>query len=246
VTVALVAGGTGPIGRAVAGRLAEQGYQVAVHFRSRPDEAVDIVAGLPGPAHCAVGADLNDPAALEAAVSRVETELGPITVLVNAAHPGLRTPAVVAETTAPDLAAQLAGVQAHAALCARLVPGMRAGGWGRVVYVAGALMARPAPGLGAYGAAKSAATVLTRYLALEEGRHGITANVVAPGRVVDPSADEQLTPEQAAFSAVLLDRMALAAFPSPAEVAGAVLTLVESGALTGQTLWITGGEPIGG
>jgi NAD(P)-dependent dehydrogenase (short-subunit alcohol dehydrogenase family) len=245
MTVALVAGGTGPIGRAVAGGLAAHGFRVAVHFRSRPSAAEEILAGLPG-SHLAVGADLCDPAALDAAVTRVETGLGPITVLVNAAHPSLRTPAVVAETTAPDLAAQLAGVQAHAALCSRVVPGMRKGGWGRIVYVAGALMARPAPGLGAYGAAKSAATVLTRYLALEEGRYGITANVVAPGRVVDPDADEELTPEQAALSAVLLQRMALPAFPGPAEVADAVLTLVRSGALTGQIIWVTGGEPING
>ncbi|MFI5893493.1 SDR family NAD(P)-dependent oxidoreductase [Actinoplanes sp. NPDC051513] len=239
--VALVAGGTGPIGRAVAVALADEGFRVAVHYRSRPEVAEEVVAGLPGE-HLTVAADLGDPAA----VSRLGDEVGRVAVLVNAAHPALRTPAPVAETAAPDLAAQLAGVQAHAALCAQVVPGMRDRGWGRIVYVSGALMSRPAPGLGAYGAAKAAATVLTRYLALEEGRHGITANVVAPGRVVDPDEDEELTPAQAALAARLLERMALPTFPTPAEVAAAVLTLVRSPALTGQTLWVTGGEPIGG
>lgn len=243
--VALVAGGTGPIGRAVVRQLASLGYRVAVHYRSRAATAEDLVASLPGE-HVAVGADLSDPDALDAAVGRAEKELGPVAVLVNAAHPAGWIPAPVADTTAADLSAQLAAVAQHAALCARVVPGMRAAGGGRIVYVSGALMARPVAGLGAYGAAKAAATVLTRYLALEEGRHGITANIVAPGRVADPDDDRELTPEQAALSARLLATMALNDFPTPDEVAGAVLTLVRSGAITGQTLWITGGEPIGG
>jgi len=244
-SVALVAGGTGPIGRAIATALAGDGLRVALHYRSRADVAEKVLAELPGD-HLAVGADLGDPAAVDAALAVVREQLGPVAVLVNAAHPALRTSAAVADTAATDLAAQLAGVQAHVALCARVVPSMREHGWGRIVYVSGALMSRPAPGLGAYGAAKAAATVLTRYLALEEGRHGITANVVAPSRVVDPDEDEELTPEQAALSARLLVRMALPTFPTPAEVAAAVLTLVRSPALTGQTLWVAGGEPIGG
>ncbi|GID30352.1 SDR family NAD(P)-dependent oxidoreductase [Paractinoplanes brasiliensis] len=239
--VALVAGGTGPIGRAVASALAGEGFRVAVHCRSRPDVAEKVVAGLDGD-HVAVRADLNNLDEMSELLRRI----GRVAVLVNAAHPALRNPAPVAGTTPADLTAQLAGVQAHAALCAQVVPGMRDQGWGRIVYVSGALMSRPAPGLGAYGAAKAAATVLTRYLALEEGRHGITANVVAPGRVTDPDEDEELTPEQAVLSARLLERMALPTFPTPAQVAAAVLTLVRSEALTGQTLWVTGGEPIGG
>ena len=99
-------------------------------------------------------------------------------------------PRPVAYIDAPLLREQLGAVELHAALCARAIPAMRAAGWGRIVYVSGALMARPARGFGAYGAAKAAATVLTRYVALEEGESGITANIVAPGRVVDPSDDE--------------------------------------------------------
>ncbi|GAB6896971.1 SDR family NAD(P)-dependent oxidoreductase [Kineosporia succinea] len=305
--VALVAGGTGPIGRAVATALAARGFRVAVHYRSRPDTAQALVAGLPAPppaspgasapptslptppppsapepadaslmtrpstaqpsaaplagdspetgrsvtvqpvqpVHLAVGADLTAPGAVEALVATVEEALGPVAVLVNAAHPGLSAPVPMADPDPGALAGQLAAVAAHAALCARVVPGMRKAGNGRVVYLSGALMARPAPGFGYYGAAKAAATTLTRYLALEEGTHGITANIVAPGRVVDPGEPEDLTPEQADLSERLLQRMALGVFPSPADIARAVVTLVESPAVTGQTLWLTGGEPIG-
>ncbi|MEU6539939.1 SDR family oxidoreductase [Streptomyces sp. NPDC047000] len=241
--VALVAGATGPVGRAVAAALAARGTRVAVHYRGRRAEAERVAAALPG-RHLAVGADLTDPAALEAAVSAAEERLGPVGVLVNAAHPALSVPAPVAETDPAVLAGHLAAVGVHAALCTRLVPGMRARGWGRVVYVSGALMARPATGFGAYGAAKAAATVLTRYLAWEEGRAGITANVVAPGRVVDPADDTPLTGALAGLSDALRQRMALPDFPTPAQVADAVTGLLDAEAITGQTVWVTGGEPV--
>lgn len=242
--VALVAGGTGPLGRAVAAGLAARGLRVAVHGRTRLDVAKELAAQWPGE-HLAVGADLTDPDGPEHAVSTVERTLGSIAVLVNAAHPGLSSPAAVADTDPDVLATQLGAVTAHARLCRRVVPGMRALRRGRVVYLSGALMSRPAPGFGAYGAAKAAATTLTRYLALEEGRNGITANVVAPGRVVDPQDATPLTAQQRALSERLLERMALPGFPSPQDVADAVLSLVDSPAITGQVLWVTGGEPIG-
>ena len=148
----------------------------------------------------------------------------------------------VAESDRAHLSGQLAAVGDYAALCRRAVPAMRAQRWGRIVYVAGALISRPHPGLGAYGAAKAAAAVLTRYLALEEGREGITANIVAPGRVYDPA--DELDELHRDLSAQLLERTALGRFPTASEVAGAIGLLITSPQLTGQTLWVTGGEPI--
>ncbi|MBM7518576.1 SDR family NAD(P)-dependent oxidoreductase [Nocardioides nitrophenolicus] len=233
--VALVAGATGPIGRAVVRALAADGARVAALSRSgdRVDGCVQALA-----------CDLGDPAALDAALSAVEAGSGPVEILVNAAHPpaGFGTP--VAELDPGVLAAQLAGAAAHAALCARVVPGMRRLGRGRVVYVAGASMARPLPGAGGYAAAKAAGAALTRQLALEEGTAGITANVVAPGRVLDPESASEPSASAAALGQELARRLALPTFPSPDDVAAAVRLLVASPALTGQTLWVTGGEPI--
>jgi len=238
--VAFVAGGTGPVGRAVARTLAAEGARVAVHFRSDERSAQELADELGG---IAVGAHLSDEGALDDAVRTVEDSLGPVTVLVNTAHPPRDTHASVVDTTAAELREQFEGAVGHANLLRRTVPGMRATG-GAIVYVSGALMSRPAPGNGSYGAAKAAASVLTRYTALEEGRYGITANVVAPGRIVDPDVDEHLTPEREALSRKLLERMALPAFPSPTQVADAVLGLLAAPYVTGQTLWVTGGEPI--
>jgi NAD(P)-dependent dehydrogenase (short-subunit alcohol dehydrogenase family) len=243
--VAFVAGGSGLIGRAVARELAGQGASVAVHYRSSDETARALVAELPG-AHAAIGGDLDAPGGAAAAVAAAAAALGPVDVLVNTVHASHGI-VPVAELGAAELAPQFRSVQTHVDLCAAVVPGMRERAWGRIVYVSGALMTRPYAGFGAYGAAKAAATTLTRYLALEEGRNGITANIVAPGRVVDPADDTALTPERQALSDLLLSRTALGRFPSPDDVARSIgmLTGHGSDALTGQTVWVTGGEPLG-
>jgi NAD(P)-dependent dehydrogenase (short-subunit alcohol dehydrogenase family) len=234
--VALVTGGSGPIGMATIPRLNERG--MAVVSLSRRGTAVD-------GADLALAADVTDESAVDAAVGRIEAELGPIDVLVHAAHPTGPMAINVAELTSSQLAAHFGAVAGYVAVLRRIVPSMRHRGYGRVVYVSGALMARPAPGHSAYGAAKSAGSAITRYLALEEGRFGITANVVAPGRVVDPAHPESQTPEQVVLAAQLKARMALPEWPSPADVADVISALVDMPAITGQTVWITGGEPMG-
>ena len=247
-----VAGATGVIGSAVCTALAHRGARLVVHYhraRERAEQLVEQLGAAGQPGHVAVGADLRAAAELERSFKVAESSLGPVGALVNAYHP-VHTPADVAVLSASGLGDQLDAVRVHLALCQRALAGMRAARWGRIVYVSGALMTRPAPGFAAYAAAKAAATTLTRYLAMEEGRHGITANVVAPGRVVDPAsggADAGLDAEHAALAAKLRERLALGEFPSPGQVAAVVATLVDElgDSVTGQTMWVTGGEPIG-
>lgn len=242
---AFVAGATGKLGPAICRALASDGLALAVHAHSNASAATRVVDELAGD-HLAVSGELASADGPSAPVRAALEHFGRVDVLVNAAHPPLGAIAPVGELDLAEFEAQLAGVLAHAALCRDVLPSMRANGDGRIVLVAGALMRRPAPGFAAYGAAKAAATTLTRYVALEEGRHGVTANIVAPGRVVDPDRPTQLTPEQQALTADLERRLALGAFPTPDDVAHAVASLVrpEGRAVTGQTIWITGGEPI--
>jgi NAD(P)-dependent dehydrogenase (short-subunit alcohol dehydrogenase family) len=222
------------------------GASVAVHCQNNIAAARELADSLPG-VSVAVAADLTDPAALNEAVGTVEAKLGPVGVVVNAAHARLPGACPVSELDLILLQEQLAGVLGHAALCRRVVPGMRAAGSGRIIYVSGALAARPAAGFGAYGAAKSAATTLTKYLALEEGRFGITANVVAPGRVVDEAGTAEMDPERNDLAEKLRGQLALNGFPSPQDVADVIAMFAgpASDAVTGQVVWVTGGEPIG-
>ncbi|MFC9980638.1 SDR family NAD(P)-dependent oxidoreductase [Gordonia sp. NPDC127522] len=234
-TVALVAGATGPLGRAIVGLLSDNGIHVGALSRS---------GDLPRGARWGAACDITDAAAVDAAISDLEARLGPVEVLINAAHPPAPGETRIAQLGSNELASQLAGVTGHAALCARVIPGMRSAGRGRIVYLAGALMARPIPGHGAYGAAKAAATTLTRFIAVEEGRAGITANIVAPGRVVDPGDPVDTDPGWVAAADALTTRMSLSDFPTSHDVATTVLSLVTNAAVTAQTIWVTGGEPI--
>lgn len=251
---ALVVGGTGVIGARVCARLAALGATLLVHCRSSIADAERIIAADPAAGgtasggsagHRIVQADLEDAEGLADLAEAVETA-GGVDILINAVHLGSGTSEVVAFDSA-QLRTHLESVVLHAALSGMVVPGMRVRGAGRIVYISGALMTRPAPGMGGYGAAKAAASTLTRYLALEEGRAGITANIVAPGRVVDPDAPRELDPEWARLADALVARTALGRFPTPDDVAHAVvgLTLPSASGITGQTVWVTGGEPIG-
>ncbi|MGW0038869.1 SDR family NAD(P)-dependent oxidoreductase [Gordonia sp. NPDC003376] len=233
--IALVAGATGPLGRRMVDHLSELGLRVAALSRS---------GDHPPGAQWSTACDITDAAAVDTALTDLEARLGAVDVLVNAAHPRAPGATAVADLGADELAAQLAAVAGHLTLCRRVLPSMRAAGSGRIVYLAGALMARPIAGHAAYGTAKAAATTLTRYLAVEEGRYGITANIVAPGRVVDPDDPVDTDPGWVAAAEALTARMSLPDFPTSADVAITVGTLVTNPAVTGQTIWVTGGEPI--
>jgi NAD(P)-dependent dehydrogenase (short-subunit alcohol dehydrogenase family) len=243
--VALVAGATGPVGRAVAVALAAAGACVAVHYRSDKAKAESLVAELPTRS-VAVGADIRQREEVDAAFTRAEAELGPVDILVNLAHAHVE-PTSFIETTPQQFSAQLDSVMGYAFLVQRALPNMRAGGWGRIVFFSGALMARLSSGFSAYASAKAASTTLTKAIALEEGRFGITANIIAPGRVLDPDDTETLAPEWQTLADKMLERMALNSFPTTNDVAALASLLLGpgSGHLTGQTLWATGGEAVG-
>lgn len=234
----LVVGGAGRLGSAICRDLRARGGRVIVGYRTSREAADRLASEIDG---TAVRIDTADDASIEEAFATIETAHGTVGVLVDTAHIASE-PRRVADQGRAFLEVHLAAVQGYAAIVQRALPGMQAAGWGRIVYVSGALMSRPHPGFGAYGAAKSAATTLTRYVALEEGRAGITANIVAPGRVLDPA--DHLDPVEEELSELLLSRTALGAFPTAPDVAAVVGMLTVSPQLTGQTVWVTGGEPI--
>ena len=243
--VAFVAGASGNLGPTLCRSLAAEGLSVTAHAHSNREAVDGIVGSLDGD-HLAVTGDLSSNKGPSDPVRAALDRFGRVDVLVNAAHPPWHSAAHVADMSLDDLRDQLSGVVAHAAVCRDVLPAMRSSGHGRIVFVAGALMRRPAAGFAAYGAAKAAAATLTRYIALEEGRHGITANIVAPGRIVDPNEPEDVPPDKLQLAEELQRRLALGTFPSPEDIADTIISLVrpEGRALTGQTIWVTGGEPI--
>lgn len=234
--VALVTGGARGIGRACAQRLAADGLKVVIADREGAQEAAAEMAG-------AVNAelvDLADPAQASALAERVLTAHGRCDVLVNnAAQLGVHR---LQEITL-DVWRRFASVNVEAplVLCQRLIPVMAEHGFGRVInIVSNTVWEPPGPGLIPYITTKGALLAMTRSLAVECGRDGITVNAVAPGLTPTPGSQEGMPME--AFDAVLAQQ-ALPRTLRPEDVAAAVSYLAsdDAGAVTGQALRVDGG-----
>jgi 3-oxoacyl-[acyl-carrier protein] reductase len=226
--VALVTGGSRGIGRAHALTLARAGAAVAVADVLESDaEALSLVC------------DVGDRAQVDKAVARIVAELGSVDVLVNNAgvldHLG-RLEDQRPELWERDLRVNLTG----AFNCAQAVwPHMRERGWGRIVNTASVVGTLGGFGQASYAATKAGLLGLTKTLALEGARHGITVNAVVPG-IVATEAFGFVSPE---MSDRMVWRTAFRRPGDPQDVANAVAFLCSdlAGYITGIELNVSGG-----
>lgn len=231
--VALITGASRGIGRASAAALAAEGARVAVGYRNDKDAAVETAKGLGG---SAVRIDVTDPRGVVAAFDEVELTLGPVAILVNNA--GITRDRLLIRMTEQDwedvIETDLTGVFR---CTKRALPNMLDSRWGRVVTIGSVVAAAGNPSQTNYAAAKAGVVGFSKALAREVARHGVTANVVAPG-FVDTALTAGLseTAKQAA-----LDRSAMNRPGDPDEVAEAVRFCATSSYLTGQVIFIDGG-----
>jgi 2-hydroxycyclohexanecarboxyl-CoA dehydrogenase len=186
--VAVVTGAASGIGLGVARHLARDGHRVAL-LDLNGAAAASAASELQASGTQAVGieADVADATSVDAAFSRVRTELGPVEILVTSA--GIESFDALADITAEKwdriLAVNLTGtfrcVQAA-------VPDMLAAGWGRIVTISSSSAQSGAPNMTHYAASKGGVIALTKALAVEFARQGITANTIAPSLVDTPMA----------------------------------------------------------
>lgn len=181
---ALVTGAARGIGRAVALGLAERGFDVAVHYRSRRAEAREVAAAVrrTGRRAVTVSGDLTDPEAAGAAVEAAVRGLGGLAVVVNNVGDYLYKP--IEEVTPDEWRAVLdSNLNTAFHVTQAALPHLLAGGWGRVVFLgyAGAGQTVAKPHITPYFVAKTGVVLYAKALAARLAPHGVTANVVAPG-----------------------------------------------------------------
>ena len=234
--VALVTGAGRRIGRGVALALAAQGAQVAVHHRSRPEEATAVVGEIAaaGGTAFAVQAELRDPEAVAAMVAVVTARAGSLDILVN--NVGTFLVKSIAEVTPAEWEQSLATTVTVTFLaCRAALPGMVERGYGRIVNFAdaGADHLRAAPDITSYLVGKTGVLILTKSLAAAYARHGVTVNAVSPGIV-----DNSVTKPPGAEEAIPAGR-----FATIDDISNAVLFLVSdaSSYITGANLKVGGG-----
>jgi NAD(P)-dependent dehydrogenase (short-subunit alcohol dehydrogenase family) len=239
--VVVVTGAGRGIGRVLALAFAERGAHVALASRTldEVEQAAAACRALGVPA-LAVDLDLRLAASAAALVERTVEALGRIDVLINNAGVFVNAPAVAFEEADWDL---MIDTNLKAAFfCARAAGrAMIAQGSGRIVNVSSALASVAQDGYACYGASKAGLEQITRVLALEWARYGITVNAIAPTTTATAERPGRLTTPEALQRA--RERVPLGRYGQPDDLVGAAVYLASdaSSFMTGQVLRIDGG-----
>jgi 3-oxoacyl-[acyl-carrier protein] reductase len=228
----LVTGGNRGIGLAIAQAFAKQGDRVAVTHRGSGSPE-----GLFG-----VQCDITDPAAVDAAFSTVEAELGPVEVLV--ANAGITDDTLLLRMSEEQFGRVLETNLTGSWRCAkRASMKMLRARWGRLIFISSVVGHLGAAGQANYAASKAGLVGLARSITRELGTRNITANVVAPGFVeTDMTA---ALPED--VKASYLKQIPAGRFAQPEEVAGVVTWLASdaAGYVSGAVIPVDGGVGMG-
>ena len=228
----LVTGGNRGIGLAIARAFAKQGDRVAVTHRGSgaPD-------GLFG-----VRCDITDSAAVDAAFSTVEAELGPVEVLV--ANAGITDDTLLLRMSDEQFERVVDTNLTGAFRCARRASGkMLRAKWGRIIFISSVVGLYGGPGQVNYAASKAGLVGMARSITRELGGRNITANVVAPGFIETEMTD--VLPE--ARKAEIIKAVPAGRLAQADEVAAAVTWLASdaSGYISGAVIPVDGGLGMG-
>jgi 2-hydroxycyclohexanecarboxyl-CoA dehydrogenase len=241
--VAVVTGGASGIGLGVAHGFVADGHRVAlIDSNGEAAEAAAEELRRGGATAIAVAADVADRAAVTAGFDHIRRELGPVEILVTSAGIESFTPVldITAEGWDRIIAINLTGtftcVQAA-------LPDMLTAGWGRIVTISSQSAQSGAPNMAHYAASKGGVIGLTKALAVELARHGITVNTIPPSLVDTPMARKAEAAGDFPGVDVVGPMVPLGRAGTPADIAAACSFLcAESGSyITGQLIGVNGG-----
>lgn len=249
---AVVTGGSKGIGAAIARSFAERGAKVTIMSRSLEtlESTANALRTDTGAAVTVIECDVTDAASVRRAFALAVESKGPVQVLVNNAGAAESVPFAKMNRGTWDrmIAVNLTSTYACSA---EVLPAMLSAKAGRIVNVASTAGLRGYKTMTAYCAAKHGVVGLTRALALETAKHGITVNAVCPGYTDTDLVDSAVANLASVFKtsegdarAMLIRTIPRGSLTTPEEVANAVAWLCspDAGAVTGIALPIAGGE----
>jgi gluconate 5-dehydrogenase len=238
---ALVTGASRGLGLAIAEALAGVGASTILHGRdesalSRAHASFEQRGWACTTARC----EVTDEAALRAMAREQLAQHGRIDILVNNAGGNIRKG--LFDATSADWRQVLdMDLTACFVLAQELAPAMVAAGWGRIINIGSVMSALSRAGIPAYAAAKHGIAGLTRALAAELGKHGVTVNAICPGFFVTEANQVHL--QNAQFTTWVEERTPLGRWGEPSELGGAAVFLASAASsyVNGHLLFVDGG-----
>jgi 3-oxoacyl-[acyl-carrier protein] reductase len=240
--VALVTGGSGGLGSVHCRALGSAGCNVAVVGYRHMDKAEEVAAQIRamGRKSLAVKMDVANLEDVRAGLEKVESELGPVEILVNNAAFGIVRAVTIVnmknEDWERDLAVNLTGAFNTIKCC---LPGMMSRGWGRIINISSITGTMGGLGQCSYAATKAGLIGLTKTAAMEGARKGVTCNALVLG-MIEGGAYFEVAPE---FRERINKTMAMRRPGKPQEVSNLIVFMAseESSYITGEAIEISGG-----
>lgn len=238
---ALITGGLGTLGQAMATCFVEEGAAVTVLDRPDTQDGPDKAAAL-GQGVAYFGYDLNDLAGAEAAVRALADQTGGFDILINNAALIINKPHE--EFSLEEYEDQIrVNSSAAFALTRAASPHMKAQKYGRIINLTSVTLVGQWDGYVPYVASKGAMLGLTKGLARELGPHGITVNAIAPGAVVSEAEKRVFADRLEEYNNWVIERQCLKTRIEPRDIADLALFLCSPAArtITSQNIGIDGG-----
>lgn len=245
--VAVVSGGAAGIGYSIADRLAKDGFRVAILTRTEgaAEKAAAEIEKTGGNAR-GYRADVSDRAQVDAALAQIRKDLGPLYLLV--ANAAIAPNKAFLETSLEEwentIRINLTGTFN---LVQGGLPDLLEGGAGRVILISSSSAQRGAPKMAAYASSKGGQLAMTKALAVEFSKQGVTVNTVVPSSIDTPSVAKKREAGLIPSAEEMSKYIPVGRVGTGADIAGAVSYLASDDAsyVTGQTLSVNGGSFIG-